>query len=35
MAEHWPLAAQRQEPPLVLAVVQHTVPEHVERLPLA
>jgi hypothetical protein len=35
MAEHWPLAAHRHDPPLVLAVVQHTVPEHVERLPLA
>jgi hypothetical protein len=35
IAEHWPLAAQRHEPPLVLAVEQHTVPEHVLRLPLA
>jgi hypothetical protein len=35
IAEHSPLAAQRHDPPLVLAVVQHTVPEHVARLPLA
>jgi hypothetical protein len=35
IAEHCPLAAQRHEPPLVFAVVQHTVPEQVERLPLA
>jgi hypothetical protein len=35
IAEHSPLAAQRHDPPLVLAVVQQTVPEHVERLPLA
>jgi hypothetical protein len=35
IAEHSPLPAQRHDPPLVLAAVQHTVPEHVERLPLA
>jgi len=35
IAEHSPLEAQRHDPPLVFAVVQHTVPEHVERLPLA
>jgi hypothetical protein len=34
-AEHSPLAAQKHEPPVVLAVVQHKLPEHEERLPLA
>ena len=29
------MLAQRHEPPLAFAVVQHTVPEHEERLPLA
>lgn len=35
IAEHSPLAAHRHEPAVELAVAQHTVPEHDERLPLA
>ena len=34
-AEHSPVEAQKQEPPVVFAVVQHRLPEHEERLPLA
>jgi hypothetical protein len=34
-AEHWPLLAQKHDPPLVLAAVQHTLPEQEPRLPLA
>jgi hypothetical protein len=33
--EQSPLEAQRHDPPFMLAAVQHTVPEQVERLPLA
>lgn len=35
IAEQLPVLEQRHVPPLVLAVVQQTLPEHEERLPLA
>lgn len=35
ITEQSPLLAQRHEPPFEFAAVQHTVPEHEDRLPLA